>query len=81
MERELIPMYGRMPAGETRRSGAGAHHARIDVLTGLAGREMLDMHMARASARGRGGAGVLLMGLDGFRQINDVNGHQSETLS
>ena len=55
-----------------------AHEAHHDHLTGLANRRMLELTLdstvARAQLNGRGVA-VLLVDLDGFKDINDQHGH------
>src|SRR4051812_36912690 len=52
--------------------------ARTDPLTGLTNRrhflEVLEAEQARVSRDG-GGAGLLFLDLDGFKQVNDVLGH------
>ena len=52
--------------------------ALTDPLTGLTNRrhfvEMLGVHQARVTAEG-GGAGLLFLDLDGFKQVNDGLGH------
>jgi diguanylate cyclase (GGDEF)-like protein len=53
------------------------HQALHDALTGLANRVLLHDHLDRAVARARRGTplAVLLIDLDGFKQINDTHGH------
>jgi diguanylate cyclase (GGDEF)-like protein len=53
--------------------------AETDPLTGLANRARLQYELSRAlrrAARGGGGVAVLLVDLNGFKQINDTRGHQ-----
>ncbi|MFK4265339.1 GGDEF domain-containing protein [Streptomyces milbemycinicus] len=47
--------------------------ARRDPLTGLPGRDAFEKHAARLLRKTR--CAVLLIDLDGFKQINDVHGH------
>jgi diguanylate cyclase (GGDEF)-like protein len=53
------------------------HRAFHDGLTGLANRALLRDHLEQALSRARRGIplAVLLIDLDGFKQINDVHGH------
>ena len=53
------------------------HQAFHDALTGLANRALLHSHLDRAVARARRGSplAVLLVDLDGFKQVNDTYGH------
>jgi len=53
------------------------HQALHDALTGLANRALLHDHLDRAVCRAQRGAplAVLLIDLDGFKQVNDVHGH------
>jgi diguanylate cyclase (GGDEF)-like protein len=53
------------------------HRAFHDGLTGLANRALLRDHLSQAISRARRGAplAVLLIDLDGFKQVNDVHGH------
>jgi diguanylate cyclase (GGDEF)-like protein len=49
---------------------------RTDRLTGLPNRDAMIDAFTRATRRQRGGAvGVLLLDLDGFKQVNDLHGH------
>jgi diguanylate cyclase (GGDEF)-like protein len=53
------------------------HRASHDGLTGLANRTLLRERLAQARDRALSGVpvGVLLIDLDGFKQVNDVYGH------
>ncbi len=51
--------------------------AMSDPLTGLANRHRLSDFLDEALARGRGELGLLLIDLDGFKEINDSFGHEA----
>jgi diguanylate cyclase (GGDEF)-like protein/PAS domain S-box-containing protein len=51
------------------------HQATHDSLTGLANRTLLDQHLRRLPADAQ--VGMLLVDLDGFKPINDHNGHHA----
>lgn len=51
------------------------HRATHDPLTGLANRALLEQQVHTADPDT--GLGVLLLDLDGFKQVNDVHGHQA----
>jgi|1185.fasta_scaffold09772_1 diguanylate cyclase (GGDEF)-like protein/PAS domain S-box-containing protein len=56
------------------------HQATHDPLTGLANRKLFDELLVRAvfrGERGRRALAVLYMDLDGFKDVNDVFGHQA----
>ena len=55
-----------------RRLADARRQARTDELTGLANRRALHEHAGR-----RGSAALLLVDLDGFKEINDALGHQA----
>ncbi len=71
-------------AGQTSLGLVNAEHAADlhyqayhDNLTGLANRSLLREHLQHAVARARRGSpvAVLLIDLDGFKQVNDTHGH------
>jgi diguanylate cyclase (GGDEF)-like protein len=65
--------------GELRARRELEHRAMHDTLTGLPNRELLMDRLTVALARlGRQGTavGVLFIDLDGFKEVNDVHGHQ-----
>lgn len=54
--------------------------ALADALTGLGNRNLLDDrldHALKLAQRNRGFVGVMLLDLNGFKQINDTHGHQA----
>jgi diguanylate cyclase (GGDEF)-like protein/PAS domain S-box-containing protein len=56
------------------------HQATHDALTGLANRQLFDELLVRASYRtdrSRAPAAVLFVDLDGFKDVNDIFGHQA----
>ncbi len=57
-----------------RRDRCSAEAARTDALTGLGNRDALAERIARLLAEGRA-PGLLLLDLDGFRDVNDTLGH------
>ncbi|MGH3627214.1 MAG: GGDEF domain-containing protein [Sciscionella sp.] len=52
------------------------HRLRTDALTGLANREALAEQVRRVSRRA-GAVGLLLAGLDDFKPVNDIHGHDA----
>jgi diguanylate cyclase (GGDEF)-like protein len=77
----LIPLLW-LPLAAIQRGGRlaviNAHQAKHDTLTGLPNRAQLHGRLARALAAAEpagGRVGVLLMDLDGFKEINDTLGH------
>ncbi|CAB5686646.1 Diguanylate cyclase DosC [Delftia tsuruhatensis] len=58
---------------------AARHLALHDALTGLANRRALEMRLQRelAQAGGPGQLAVCFMDLDGFKQVNDTEGHDA----
>ncbi|ROR01030.1 sensor domain-containing diguanylate cyclase [Delftia acidovorans] len=58
---------------------AAQHQALHDVLTGLANRRALQARLQRALAQasGPGQLAVCFMDLDGFKQVNDTEGHDA----
>lgn len=56
------------------------HQATHDTLTGLANRQLFDELLVRAAYRtdrSRAAAAVLFVDLDGFKDVNDIFGHQA----
>ena len=51
------------------------HQALHDPLTGLANRILLQRRLDAAADEGAAHVAVLLMDLDGFKQVNDTHGH------
>ncbi|GAA2881537.1 hypothetical protein Acy02nite_16580 [Actinoplanes cyaneus] len=56
------------------------YQARHDPLTGLANRSVLTDEMDRTLPRGSGPVAVLYLDLDGFKQVNDLYGHEAGDL-
>jgi diguanylate cyclase (GGDEF)-like protein len=76
----LVPLLGIttiLVFASTRRALERSHEAHTDALTGLANRRSFAEHLADASSGiGAAGTGVLLlMDLDGFKDVNDRLGH------
>jgi diguanylate cyclase (GGDEF)-like protein len=66
-----------------RQQGALARAARLDHLTGLVNRKGMEEALGRAvesAAAGEDSVAVLMIDLDGFKQINDTLGHDSGDL-
>jgi diguanylate cyclase (GGDEF)-like protein len=63
----------RVAAARCDRYQRQATRARTDALTGLAGRSEIDARLAHAA----GDDVVCLMDLDGFKNVNDTQGHQA----
>jgi diguanylate cyclase (GGDEF)-like protein len=55
--------------------GKLSHQAMHDPLTGLANRSLLQDRLEHTLARGAEDAGLLLLDLDGFKDVNDTLGH------
>ena len=75
---ESIVICFRDATGELRARRALEHRAMHDPLTGLPNRDLLMDRLSVALARlGRQGTavGVLFIDLDGFKEVNDVHGH------
>jgi len=75
---ESIVICFRDATGELRARRALEHRAMHDQLTGLPNRELLMDRLSVALARlGRQGTavGVLFIDLDGFKEVNDLHGH------
>lgn len=53
------------------------HHALHDTLTRLPNRRAFDRRLRRLAATGNGPASLLLVDLDGFKQLNDTLGHEA----
>jgi diguanylate cyclase (GGDEF)-like protein len=54
---------------------ARGRRLRTDALTGIANREALTAAFAKALRRGGPVVGIVLLDLDGFKQVNDRHGH------
>ncbi|MFT4048790.1 MAG: diguanylate cyclase [Solirubrobacterales bacterium] len=63
---------------ERRRRRSAEEDANVDALTGIANRKAfdrrLDLEWRRAARYGRS-LGLMVMDLDGFKQVNDIKGH------
>ncbi len=86
-QRELQRLVAERTA-ELERRGVELRHSQeqlekmayFDTLTGLPNRRMFNDEMRRLIARtlrGQGGFALLLVDLDGFKQVNDVDGHDA----
>ncbi len=53
------------------------HQADHDPLTGLLNRPAFQRHLAQALADGQGKVCVLMIDIDGFKDVNDARGHQA----
>lgn len=74
----LLAIAGTMLLREMRRRRLAEEDAMFDALTGISNRKAferrLDFEWRRAERYGRS-LGLLLIDLDGFKQVNDVKGH------
>ena len=74
---------GRLFARLNREVADRTHQALHDALTGLPNRELLDLRLAEAvatSERSGDGVAVLLLDLEGFKEVNDTLGHHTGDL-
>src|SRR5262249_29288464 len=81
----LVAMIWRVMLGYQRRlvehAGASEHRAMHDPLTGLANRVLFERRLDAALGAARGtpdrGCAVILIDLNGFKDVNDTLGHQA----
>ena len=73
-------LFGLLSLHESRRSRHAREDALADSLTGLANREGLEQRLEaewRRAVRYERDLGLLLLDLDGFKEINDTQGHMA----
>jgi diguanylate cyclase (GGDEF)-like protein len=73
-------LFGLLSLHESRRSRRAREDALADSLTGLANREGLEQRLEaewRRALRYERDLGLLLLDLDGFKEINDTQGHMA----
>jgi diguanylate cyclase len=71
-------LFGLLSLHESRRSRRAREDALVDSLTGLANREGFEQRLEsewRRALRYERDLGLLMLDLDGFKEINDTHGH------
>ena len=71
----LLPIVGKASRALRQQLAQSRHRATHDALTGLANRSQLNWRSCEYLAGGRGAA-LLLIDIDGFKEINDALGHE-----
>jgi diguanylate cyclase (GGDEF)-like protein len=74
----IAVLFGLLSLYEARRSRRAREDALVDTLTGLANREGFEQRVDsewKRAARYERDLGLLMLDLDGFKEINDTQGH------
>jgi len=71
----LVEQAADLARSETRRAHGFMKAAYTDQVTGLFNRRALDDRVGRDGDRVEAGAALVMIDLDGFKQVNDVHGH------